>query len=449
VVSMPTRIRALDRKLLRDLWAMKGQALAIATVIGAGVTMYVTYLSNFDSLQRTRAEYYEDARFADVFASVTRAPSRLEERIAAIPGVASIATRVVSDVTLDVPGMNEPAVGRLVSLPARGEPPLNRVYLRRGRWIDPARPDEVLASEMFCEAHGLGPGDRVAAIINGRRRQLTIVGVALSPEYVYAIRPGEIFPDSRRFGVFWMDRRALASAFNMEGGFNDVSLALAPRASAPEAIAELDRLLDPYGGRGAVPQSLQASAWTLENELAQLRTFGFLVPLIFFGVAAFILHIALTRALALQRTQIAALKALGYSNRALAWHYVKWALLIAAAGAATGVAAGAWLGAGMIGLYNEFFRFPVLSYRLSVGVAVQSVAGSLVVAALGAQAAVRRAVRVPPAEAMRPNSPARYRPSWKSSPICCRPMPYGSESGAERRSSSGARTWRSTRRSAG
>ena len=411
MVKMPAPLRALDRKLLRDLWAMKGQALAIATVIGAGVTMYVTYLSNFSSLQRTREAYYEQARFADVFASLTRASSRLEDRIGAISGVSSVETRVVADVTLDVPGMAEPALGRLISVPARDAPRLNRVYLRRGRWIDAARPDEVLASEMFCEEHGLEPGDRVWAVINGRRRPLTIVGVALSPEYVYAIRPGEIFPDPRRFGIFWMERRALASAFNMEGGFNDVSMALESGASVPDAIDELDRLLEPYGGRGAVPQSLQASAWTLENELAQLETFGFLVPLIFFGVAAFVLHVALTRALALQRSQIATMKAVGYSSGALAWHYIKWALAIAAAGAIAGVAAGAWLGAGMIGLYNEYFRFPVLSYRLSVDVAVESIAASLVVAALGAQAAVRRAVRVPPAEAMRPESPPRYRRS--------------------------------------
>ena len=215
--------------------------------------MFVTYLSNFDSLQRTRAAYYEGARFADVFASLKRAPRRLEARIAAIPGVEVVATRVVADVTLDVPGMAEPASGRLISLPERGRPPLNDVYLRRGRWIDPARPDEVLASEMFCEAHGLEPGDRVAAIINGRRRWLTIVGVALSPEYVYAIRPGEMVPDARRFGIFWMGRRALAAAFDMEGGFNDVSLTLARGASAPDVIAKLDRLLEPYGGRGAHP----------------------------------------------------------------------------------------------------------------------------------------------------------------------------------------------------
>jgi putative ABC transport system permease protein len=411
MVRMPRAIRTLDRKLLRDLWEMKGQALAIAAVIGAGVTMFVTYLSNFDSLYRTREAYYETARFAEVFASLKRAPARLEERIAALPGVEVVATRVVVDVTIDVPGMTEPAAGRLISLPERGRPPLNDVYLRRGRWVDPTRGDEVLASELFTDAHGLQPGDRVAAIINGRRRALTIVGVALSPEYVYAIRPGELIPDQRRYGIFWMGRRALASAFDMEGGFNDVSLALARGASTPEVIALLDRLIGPYGGLGAVPRSQQMSAWTLENELAQLQTFGFVTPLIFLSVAAFILNVALTRALALQRPQIAALKALGYSNAELAWHYIKWALIIAAAGAGGGVAAGAWLGSGMISLYNQYFRFPTLDYHLSTDVALQSLAGSLIVAALGAQSAVRRAVRVPPAEAMRPEAPARYRRS--------------------------------------
>ena len=283
--------------------------------------------------------------------------------------------------------------------------------LRRGRWIDPTRPDEVVASELFTEAHGFNPGDRVAAVINGRRRWLTIVGVGLSPEYVYAIRPGEMVPDKRQFGIFWMGRRALASAFNMEGGFNDVSLGLAKTARTTDVIADLDRLLEPYGGRGATPRQLQISAWTLENELTQLRTFGFLLPLIFFGVAAFILNVALARALALQRAQIAALKALGYSNGELAWHYIKWGLAIAGAGAVAGVAAGAWLGSALTGLYNQFFRFPVLDYRLSATLGVMSLASSLIVAALGAQSAVRRAVRIPPAEAMRPEPPAQYRQS--------------------------------------
>lgn len=411
MVTRRFHVSALDRKLLRDLWEMRGQALAIAAVIAAGVTMFVTYLSNFDSLQRSLNNYYEGERFADVFANATRAPERLAARIAGIDGVARVATRVVADVTLDVPGMGEPATGRLVSIPLRTAPPLNGVTLRKGNWPDPSRPDEVVASEIFCEAHGFGPGDQVAAIINGRRRTLTIVGVGLSPEYVYSLKPGELFPDNRRFGVFWMERRALATAFDMEGGFNDVSVALSKGASADEVVRRLDRLLDSYGGRGAYPRALQVSAWTLSNELTQLQTFGFVTPLIFLGVAAFILNIALARALALQRPQIAGLKALGYTNREIGWHYVKWALAIAFAGAAAGVLGGGWLGGQMALLYNDYFRFPVLDYRLSADVAIGSIAGSLLVAALGAQSAVRLAVRVPPAEAMRPESPAKYRRS--------------------------------------
>ncbi len=411
MVTFPAGVSALDRKLIRDLWEMKGQSLAIAAVIAAGVAMFVMYLSNFQSLQRTRALFYERARFADVFASLKRAPLSLEARIAAIPGVDAVETRVVAEVTLDVPGMAEPATGRLVSLPERGRPRLNDLVLRRGRWVDPTRPDEALVSEMFAEAHGFEPGDRVGAIINGRRRWLAIVGVALSPEYVYAIRPGEMVPDKRQFGIFWMDRRALGSAFDMEGGFNDVALDVSRGASVAEVIAALDRLLEPYGGRGAIPRSLQISEWTLDNELKQLQTFGFLIPFIFLGVAAFILNVALARALALQRQQIAALKALGYANLQLAWHYIKWGLVIAGIGALAGVGLGAWLGSYLITIYNQFFRFPALDYHLSGGVAVASFVGSLVVAALGAQSAVRRAVRIPPAEAMRPEPPARYRQS--------------------------------------
>jgi putative ABC transport system permease protein len=405
------RLAALDRKLLRDVWEMRSQALAIASVMAAGVAMYVAYLSNFDSLRRTVDAYYERQRFADVFVSLKRAPERVAGQLAALPGVGIAETRVVIGVTLDIPLMPAPAAGLLVSIPGDGRPQLNDLFLRRGRWPDPVRPDEVLASEAFCVAHGFEPGATVAAIINGRRRVLTITGMALSPEYIYSIPPGEMIPDDRRFGIFWMERRALASAYGMEGGFNEASLDLSPSARAREVIGSIDRIMKPFGGRGAITRERQFSAWMLANELDQLQTFGFIVPLIFLSVAAFVLNVAMARALALQRPQIAALKALGYSNAELGWHYLKWALLIAATGAVAGILAGAWLGSGMIGLYNQYFRLPSLEYRLSGGVVMGAATVSFLAAAIGAMSAVARAVRVPPAEAMRPEAPARFRPS--------------------------------------
>ena len=408
---------ALNRKLLRDLKAMRGQAIAIALVVAAGVSLYITYLANFDSLRQTQRAYYAQQRFADVFASLKRAPAPVAVEIAAIPGVAIVETRVVGHVTLDMPDLDQPATARLVSIPADRRPYLNDLYLRQGRWIDSAHRDEILASESFIKAHQLHPGDRVRAIVNGRARELTIAGVALSPEYIYIVNPGELVPDDKRYAVFWMDQPSVAAAFDMAGGFNDVAIGLDPRANADEVIQRLDALLLRYGGTGAIPRSLQYSDWTLQNELRQLESVGLLLPAIFLTVSAFVLNVAMTRALALQRAQIAALKALGYSNGALAWHYAKWALLVGAGGLVLGIAAGAWLGSLIGEVYNRYFRFPDLAFAVPPWTLLGATAFTLVAAGAGAFAAVRSAVRIPPAEAMRPEPPGRYRFGFIESPL--------------------------------
>lgn len=404
-------MRALHRKLLRDLWQIKGQGLAIALVIGAGIAMYVMYLSTFHSLRLTQETYYDRYRFAEVFANCKRAPQWLATRIAEIPGVERVETRVVAQVTLDVEGMSEPVVGRLISIPPTDQATLNDVVILRGRYPDGRRADEVLVNEGFALAHEFGPGDQVAALINGRRRKLEIVGVALSPEHVYNIRPGELVPDDGRFGIFWMPRRGLATAFDMEGGFNDVLLTLAAGASEEDVIARLDHLLERYGGLSAYPRALQESHWYLEAELTGLQAVGWMMPMIFLAVAAFLLNVVLTRIISVQRGQIAALKALGYSNREIGMHYVQWALAIALVGGVVGVAGGARLGLGMVRLYNDWFRFPFLSYEVPPKVLVGALAIALVSAVLGAAGAVRRAVILPPAEAMHPEPPGRYQES--------------------------------------
>ncbi|MEM7357389.1 MAG: ABC transporter permease, partial [Acidobacteriota bacterium] len=405
-------MRAIHRKLLRDLWQIKGQGLAISLVIGAGVAMFIMYLSTFESLRLTQEAYYERYRFADVFVSLKRAPLWLEDRIEQIPGVAEVDTRVVASVTLDVEDLNEPVLGRLISIPERDRLTLNDVALQKGRYIEPGRSDEVLVSEGFALARGLEPGDSVAAILNGRHRELEIVGIALSPEYVYNIRPGEMIPDEGRFGLFWMGREALATAFDMEGGFNDVALTLMRGASEADVIARLDRLLETYGGLGAIPRSLQLSHWYLDSELVALQSVGLVIPIIFLAVAAFLLNVVLTRIIAVQREQIAALKALGYSSWEVGLHYIQWGMVIAAVGGAVGAVGGGWLGSGMISIYNQYFRFPFLEYRLSSDVALGAVLISFAASVLGAFGAVRKAVRLPPAEAMRPEAPASYRQSW-------------------------------------
>ena len=409
---MAENMTALNRKTIRDLMQMKGQAAAIAMVIACGEATFVMSLSVLQSLIYTQHTYYDRYRFADVFAQLKRAPKALEARLSEISGVAEVQTRVVVDVNLLVPGMEEPAVGRLISVPRGGVMNLNSVYLKAGRLIDPERSGEAMVSESFALAHNLFLGDQVAAIINGRHDTLTIVGLTLSPEYVYQIRPGEILPDDRRFGVLWMSEVDLAPAFNMDGAFNDVALTLAPGAVEAEVITRVDALLARYGSLGAYGRSDHTSHRFIENEINELQGMSLIVPTIFLSVAAFLLNVVISRVVSAQREQIAALKAFGYFQREIGRHYLKLVLLIAIGGASLGALVGAWLGHGLTQMYTQFFHFPIFHFRLDLWVIALALVISCAAAIGGTMFALRRAASLPPAEAMRPEPPAMYRPTF-------------------------------------
>jgi putative ABC transport system permease protein len=404
-------VRAIDRKAVRDLWHIKGQALAIALVIASGIGTFVMSLSTLKSLSQSKDAYYERYRFAHVFAHVKRAPLSLARRIAEIPGVAQVQPRIVVDVTLDVPGMSEPAIGRLISVPERRMPMVNDIHLRRGRWIEPQRAGEVLVGEAFADSHQLQIGDSVTAVINGRRQKLAIAGIALSPEYIIQIHGANLLPDDERFGIFWMGYEQLAAAFNMDGAFNDLALTLTRGASEAEVIQRLDDLTRPYGARGANGRKDHVSHQYISDEIRQLRNMGLIAPSIFFSVAVFLLNVVMTRQIGVQREQIAALKAFGYTKLQIGLHYIKVVLLIALIGTLLGIAVGSILGRSLTNMYTTFYRFPVFGFQWDAAVVFGSLAISATAAVGGTLTAVRRAIRLPPAEAMRPEPPAVYRPT--------------------------------------
>lgn len=401
----------LHRKLLRDLWHMKSQAIAISLVMGCGVATFVMSVSTATSMDQNQARYYERFRFADVFVSLKRAPSSLAPRLASIPGVARLETRVVAQVNLDVPGMSEPAQGVLVSVPDRPEHSLNELYLRLGRYPEPSSQTEVLIHESFANAHHLRPGDSLEAVINGKKNRLSVSGVALSPEYVYPIRPGELLPDDKRYGIIWMRRSELEASFDMKGAFNNATFTLIRGANASAVIKAVDVLTAPQGGLGACTREDQVSHRFVSDELSQLRAMASIPPSIFLVVAGFLLNIVISRLVRTQREQIAALKAFGYTNRKVALHFLSFAAVITVAGVIVGTAAGAWMGRGLTGMYARFFRFPQSMYVLQPPVVLGAAAFAGTAALLGVVTAVRGAVRLAPAEAMRPEPPASYRPT--------------------------------------
>ena len=401
----------LDRKLLRDLRALKSQALAVALVMACGLAMMVMTRSLILSLATTRDTYYEHHRFAEIFARLKRAPEAVRYQLAAIPGVAAVETGIAAQVTLDVPGLAEPAVGLINSIPERGAAVLNRLYVRSGRLpLGGAARREIAVSEAFADTHGLKPGGVVAAVLNGRKQTFHLSGIVLSPEFVFEAPPGAALPDNKTYGVFWMPYKELATAFQLYGAFNSVALTLTPGASEREVIAAVNRVLAPYGCRGAYGRIDHPSNRRVDDEIRVLEGLSIAFPLVFLSVAAFMTNSVMSRQVALQREQIAMLKACGFSNAEVGAHYFKLSLAIVGVGVLVGAVGGTVLGRKLVEMYHLFFRFPQPDFLLDTRVLVSAAIVSALAAFAGVAGAVRRAVRLPPAEAMRPEAPASYRP---------------------------------------
>jgi putative ABC transport system permease protein len=401
-------VSALHRKFLRDVSHLKGQVLTIALVLAGGIMSFISLQGTYTSLIGSRDAYYDRQRFAHVFASLEHAPETIAARILALPGVAAVQTRIAKQVSLPIEGAPRPALGLLLSLPAAGEPATNAILLRRGRLPERDRDDEVVLLESFAAAHGLEPGHRIPAVINGKLRKLRVVGVALSPEFIYALRPGAFADDPRGYAILWMNRAPLASAFQLDGAFNDVTLLLQPGASEQTVRAAVDRLLRPYGCDGALPRSEQRSNKILESEMGTLQTLAGMMPAMFLGVAAFLVNMVLGRLITLQRPEIATLKAVGYGDGAMRTHYAGLVAVVLLPASVKGIAGGYWLGDLMLDLYATVFRLPDVRFSPSVALLAAAILMGGSVALAGALLAVRAAVRLPPAEAMRPPAPAAY-----------------------------------------
>jgi putative ABC transport system permease protein len=402
-------MRALDKKLLRDFRRLWAQGLSIALVLACGVAVLLISYGMYGALENTRSAYYERNRFADVFASATRAPRNLKSEIADIEGVWAIELRTVRDAVLDLPNRVKTATGRIISLPTDNGAVLNVPLLRSGRLPDPDSSDEIMVNEPFALANEYELGDVIQANLNGRKRPLTIVGTALSPEYIYTIGPGSLMPDNKNFGILWMPENAAAAAFDMSGAFNDISLKLTRSADPDEVIDRLDDILEPYGGTGAYGRDQQLSDAFIDSELLGLETMARILPPVFFGIAAFLVNMVIGRIVALERSQIGLMKALGYTNFTIAVHYILLAVLIAIVGVLIGWGLGTWAARGMALLYAEFFTFPYLIFSVSGFTYVLSGILGVLAAALGAVFNAMKAARLEPAVAMSPPAPPNFR----------------------------------------
>jgi putative ABC transport system permease protein len=405
-------VSLLDHKLARDIAAMRGQVFTIALLVAAGVAVFVGSVSTYVSLRAGCDEFYADARFPQVFVTMKRAPLSLVARLNTIAGIVAIEPRIVREVIVDWPAASQPVSARIISLSRAGDEQLARLHLRQGTAPEAGSAHAAAVNEAFAEANGVRPGENIRVLLNGKLESFRVSGIALSPEYIYAVKPGLPIPDDRLYAILWVDRSAAEAAFDMKGAFNDAVVYLAPGVDPQPVIEELDRLLEPYGSVGAVERRDQPSNRFLEDELNQQKVMSITIPVIFLGVAAFLLNSALGRLVTAQREQIAALKALGFPTLTLTLHYLKLVIVIVLIGSALGVLGGFGFGKAMMASYHGFFRVPDLPFRVAPWSAFAGIAISLAAGSLGILTALQEVVGLAPAVAMRPAAPLGFRRSW-------------------------------------
>lgn len=370
-------------------------------LIASGVAVFIMSISNYFALLTAMEMHYREERFGDLFANLSRAPNFILKKLEEIDGIGLIEPRISKVVRVIRADSTLPISGRILSLPTSRQPHLNKIKIVEGRTPDPAHRDEVVINQAYAKARGIHPNDTIEVIMNSRLEKFKVVGMALSPEFVFATRAALPLPDDRNLVILWASEDAVASVYDMSGAFNDVVMTLAPQASKPQVMADIDRILEPYGSLRTYDRSDHPSHRFLQDELIEQETLSIFMPTIFFVIAAFILHVILSRLVDSQREQIASLKALGFKTLPITLHYLKFVTVIAILGSLIGIMLGYFLAFGIIESYRTFFRFPFLEPQLVPWAIFLSFFSSIVVANGAATAAVYRVAKLKPAEALR------------------------------------------------
>lgn len=390
-------MRLLRRSLLRDIAARRAQFVAIGVTILLGVALFGASYDAFQNLTASYEGLYRDLAFADVVATGGDA-SAIADRLSTEPGVAAVATRTVADVPIAIG--DHRLIGRVVGLPASGEPAVNRVQVLRGSGLDPSKPDGVLVEQHMAGAFHLEEGATVRVLGSSGWRDATVLGVVASPEYLWPARSRqEVLVPLDEFGVVFAPE-SFAAASPPGTLYPETLVRLV--ADAPNS--SLDRVASlaiDAGATSTMSKAEQPSNATLQEDVSGFGELSLAFPLLFLGAGALAMSVLLGRMVATHRAQIGVLRASGFRRRTVLTHYMGAGLLVGVAGSVPGALLGGLAAAAITGIYTGVLSIPsrivdVRPSTVAIGVLIGPVAGAL--AALGP---ARRAASTSPAEAMR------------------------------------------------
>lgn len=395
----------LFRKLIRDIKEAKGQFISILIVVTIGVMFYSGINSTFRNLMNASTKYYSDYRFGDIWVDFYKAPESVMDRINALPYVKMSTGRIVMNAGINI--SDENATVRFITLPDVKEDIVNDINLKSGRYFSREEANQCLVEEEFFKAHNLKLGDYIYPVVNGNEVKIKVIGTVKSPEFVYTLKDNsELMPDSKKFGIIYVKSSFGQSIFGFESSINNASILLQNGVELEDAKDDIERHLKNYGVTDIIDKDDQISNSMLSTEMEGLESMGSAFPIVFFIVAAVIIYIMMGRMVENQRTQIGILKALGFTDMQVLFHYLSYSIFIAVTGSILGSIFGMYLGAGLTKLENMYFHLPLTEMRIYPDLVLPASLLTLIFCLLAGYNSCKTVFKIMPSEAMKPKSPA-------------------------------------------
>jgi putative ABC transport system permease protein len=393
-------------KTLRDLRASLAQSVALVVIVMLGVASYVASVASYRDLGTSYQRTYDRLKLADVSFTVQAAPESVGDELRKLDGVQAVEARLVVDTGLELPQVSgdtqEPIRARLIGVPQTEHPTVDDILVLEGDYFTAGQSNVVLMESHFANYYKLGVGDTITPILNGQRVNLQANGIVASPEYL-VVSPSkqEIFPSVRSFGVFFIPQAELQQKLGLEGTVTNFAVLLQPGADQAAVVQSIKDLLAPYGLQETTLQKDQPSNAALSADLEGFYELAYLMPIVILLVAAVSVYVMLGRQVRAQTPQIGLMKALGYTNAAVRWHYLLFALVIGVIGAVAGAVLGVPLGYAITKGYASELGIPIVAARFYPELLAEGMLLSLFATVLAAIGPARSALRQSPAQAMR------------------------------------------------
>ncbi len=398
----------LGRKLLRDVRRQKWQFAAVGVTIVLGVTLFGASFDSFRNLTRSYAETYNRLHFADLTVSGGDQQS-FAQAAASTDGVAATTRRNQAELPIVV-GERHKLYGRIVGMPVDDQPAVDQVKVTDGRYLSSDHPDGVLVEQHMYDHFHLAPGDTLQVTLQSRPTEVTVLGSAVSAEYLWPARSRqELFSTGDDFGVLFVPEDLAAQAASRVG---QTLVRYDDNANREAVDAELQRTATSLGATDAQTQQDQPSNAALSEDVQGFGEISFMFPLLFLAAAGMATFILLNRIVHSQKAQIGTLVANGLSTRQIRRHYLGFGLLVGGCGALLGSIIGLVLGNLMTGAYTSALSIPDTVTGFYPLTPLLGILFGLVMGSLAALVPARSAARIMPAQAMQGAVPtARSGPS--------------------------------------